>query len=80
VREFGTDVARRYIERINVIKSARSVSEILALPGLHGHELKGERAGQYAIRLTGYVRLIFTVQGDDPRVICVEEVSKHYEE
>ena len=80
VREFGAEAARRYIERINLIKSARDLDELLFLPGLHGHPLKGDRAGQFAIRLTGYLRLIFTVPEDGATTVCIEEVSKHYED
>ena len=80
VREFGAEVARRYIERINLIKAARNLDELVELPGLHGHALKGDRAGQYAVRLTGYMRLIFTAQKRMPPSICIEEVSKHYED
>jgi proteic killer suppression protein len=80
VRHLCPEVARRFIERVNLVKSARDLDELLALPGLNGHELKGNRAGQYSIRLTGYVRLIFTVEGHDPPVVCIEKVSKHYDD
>ena len=80
VKEFGAEVARRYIERINLIRASRDLDELLALPGLHGHPLKGDRAGRFAIRLTGYIRLIFTEQAGPPPGVCIEEVSKHYED
>ena len=80
VRAFGVETARRYIERVNLIRAARSLDELLSLPGLHGHPRKGGRAGQYAIRLTGFMRLILSVPAARPHEVCIEEVSKHYDD
>jgi proteic killer suppression protein len=80
VRRLGPEVSRRFVERVNLMKSARDLDELLSLPGLHGHQLKGNRAGQYSIRLTGYIRLIFTLEGHNPPAVWIEELSKHYEE
>jgi len=80
VRSFGTETARRYIERVNLIKSAHSLSEPLSLPGLRGHPLRGDLAGRYSIRLTGFMRLIVSVENERPAEICIEEMSKHYDD
>jgi proteic killer suppression protein len=79
-KAYGATVARRYIGRINIIKQTRSLKELMQLPGLRCHELKGDRKGQYAINLTGYYRLIFTVKDKKMEIACIEEVSKHYED
>ena len=78
VRKFGDEVARRYVLRINTIKSARDIDELIVLPGLRCHSLKGDRSGQYAVKLTGFYRLIFTLEGDSLTIVRIEEVSKHY--
>ena len=78
VRAFGDEVARRYIQRINIIKATRSTDELRRLPGLRFHALSGTRQGQYAINLTGFYRLIVTLQGATLEVVQIEEVSKHY--
>jgi proteic killer suppression protein len=80
VREFGRDVARRYIERINIIKHTASLEELAQLPGLRYHPLKGNRAGSHAVTLTGFMRLIFTLEGDTLAIVRIEEVSKHYDD
>lgn len=80
VRAFGDDVARRYIQRINIMKAARSLDELSKMPGLRCHALKGQRAGQYAINLTGFHRLIFTLHGESLTIARIEEVSKHYDD
>ena len=79
IKAYGKQVGRKYIQRINIIKSATDVNELCILPGLRCHPLKGDRAGQWALKLTGYFRLIFTVEGKKLEIACIEEVSKHYE-
>lgn len=80
VRDFGNDVARRYIERINIIKQSANLEELARLPALRYHPLKGDRAGYHAIKLTGFIRLIFTLDGDALAIVRIEEVSKHYDD
>lgn len=78
VKAYGSAVARKYIQRVNIIKQVRSIDELMQLPALRCHPLKGDRQGQYAIKLTGFYRLIFTLQGNRLEIACIEEVSKHY--
>ena len=80
VKEFGSIVGRRYVQRINIIKSTNSFDDLKKLPGLRCHPLKGDRTGQYAVNLTGFHRLIFTVEGDCLNIAMIEEVSKHYDD
>ena len=78
VRAFGEEVARRYVQRIQIVKAAQSVDELRRLPGLRFHPLSGARAGEYGINLTGFYRLIVTLHGTELQVVQIEEVSKHY--
>ena len=78
VKAYGGQVARRYIQRINIIKQARDIDELMVLPALKCHALKGDRQGQYAMTLTGFYRLIFTLRGEELEIAHIEEVSKHY--
>lgn len=78
VKAYGEQVARKYIQRIGIIKSARDIDELCGLPGLRCHALRGDRLGQYALKLTGFYRLIFTLQGKTLEIARIEEVSKHY--
>ena len=80
VREFGNDVARRYMERINIIKHTASLEELARLPALRYHPLKGDRAGYHAVKLTGFMRLVFTLEGEALAIVRIEEVSKHYDD
>ena len=78
IRAFGIKVARKYIERINIIKTVKDIEELKRTPGLDCHPLKGDRQGQWAIRLAYRNRLIFTLQGEELEIVRIEEVSKHY--
>ena len=80
VKAYGNEVARKYIQRINIIKHAKDFDELSGLPGLRCHPLKGDREGQYAIDLTGFYRLIFTLVGESLEIVQIEEVSKHYDD
>ncbi|MDY0095087.1 MAG: type II toxin-antitoxin system RelE/ParE family toxin [Candidatus Vecturithrix sp.] len=79
-KAYGAAVARRYIGRINIIKQTRNLKELMQLPRLRCHELKGDRKEQYAVNLTGYYRLIFTMTDKKLEIVCIEEVSKHYDD
>ena len=80
VKEFGEQVARKYIQRIGIIKQTKNLDELKKLPGLDCHPLTGNRQGQFAVKLTGFNRLIFTLEGDHFHIVCIEEVSKHYDD
>ena len=80
IKAYGVHVARKYIQRINIIKHVRAIEELAVLPGLRCHPLKGDRKGQFAVKLTGFYRLIFTLHGDALEIANIEEVSKHYDD
>ena len=77
-KAYGRDVAKKYIMRITILKSAKSFEELYNIPALKFHPLTGNRKGEYAIKLTGFYRLIITNDGDVFDIAKIEEVSKHY--
>ena len=77
-REWGQKVARTYIQRINTLWAARDGRDLFSLKALDMHSLKGDRRGQYAIRLGDRERLIVAFEDDAWTIVRVEEVSKHY--
>ncbi len=74
-RTLGPEVARKYIQRIQLIQQTHDIDELVSLPGLRCHPLAGDREGQHAITLTGFYRLIVTIEDG---VVTIQEVSKHY--
>jgi proteic killer suppression protein len=78
VKMWGLVVARKYVQRIDILQEASDLAEIEALPGLECHPLKGRRKGQFAVTLHDRWRLIFTLIGTQVKIIRIEEVTKHY--
>ena len=77
-KAYGDEVARRYIQRIGIIKQARDIEELESLPALRCERLKGNLKGLWSLRLTGFYRLIFSLAGGRLDIVRIEEVSKHY--
>ncbi|MBN2896137.1 MAG: type II toxin-antitoxin system RelE/ParE family toxin [Campylobacterales bacterium] len=78
VKAYGSQIARKFIMRVNTLKAAKNFDELYSLPGWDFHPLTGDRKGEYAIKLTGFWRLIITNDGDSFDIAKIEEVSKHY--
>jgi len=78
VREWGEKVARRYIERVNVLKAAKTADDLYKVAVLRFHPLKGDRQGQYSITLVDRWRMVVTFRDDALTVVRIEEVSAHY--
>ena len=78
VKMWGLPVARKYVQRIDLLQEASDLKEIEALPGLNCHPLKGKRKAQFAVMLHDRWRLIFSLAGPRVKIIRIEEVTKHY--
>lgn len=62
------DLAEK-IKRILTSLDAATAPEDLDLPGYSLHKLRGDRAGQYAIRVNGNWRIVFRFEGDQPEEV-----------
>ena len=80
IKAYGLDVAKKYIQRVGILKSAKSFDDLSKIPQLKFHPLTGDRKGEFAISLTGFFRLIITNNGDTFDIAKIEEVSKHYDD
>ena len=73
-RFFGVSIGRRYIQRLAVLRATEKFTQLYGYRALRLHPLKGDRAGQYSLTLTGNYRLIIEkVQEDTVRIIDVED-------
>ena len=55
---YGVPIGRKYIQRLAVIRSVDEFGHLYGHRALRLHPLRGERAGQYSMTLTGNFRLI----------------------
>ena len=78
-RQWGADVGRKYITRINELYAVRDLQEAYNLRSMRLHPLKGSKRGELSIYLTGKWRLI-VMKGDTGEDVIVKEVSNHYDD
>jgi toxin HigB-1 len=76
VREFS-GVARQTETRLDRLEAATSLKDLVALPGNRLEALKGNRAGQYSIRINDQWRICFEWPKGSPGLINVEIVDYH---
>lgn len=73
-RHFGAPIGRKYIQRLAVIRAVDKFTQLYGHRALRLHPLKGDRAGQFAIILTGNYRLIIEkISEDAVRILGVED-------
>lgn len=77
-KAYGQQVAKRYIQRVTILKSAKAFEDLYKIPQLKFHPLTGDRDGEFAITLIGFYRLIVINVGDVFDIVKIQEVSKHY--
>ena len=72
----------QFKKKVQILLSIESLEELAFFRSLHFEPLKGERKGEYSIRLNLQYRLIFSLEREDILVIevlVIQEISKHYE-
>ena len=79
VRQWGPEVARRYINRVNQLYEVRDFREAYEFRSMRLHPLRGARRGELSIYLTGAWRLI-VVQGNTAVTVIIREVTNHYDD
>ncbi|MDP2337859.1 MAG: type II toxin-antitoxin system RelE/ParE family toxin [Bacteroidota bacterium] len=75
-------VINRNEKKIQILMSSSSPDELAFFRSLHSEPLKGERKGEYSIRLNLQYRLISSIEQDNQlgfEVLVIQEISKHYE-
>jgi toxin HigB-1 len=76
IREFS-GFARQAEVRLDRLEAATSLRDVAALPGNRLEALKGNRAGQYSIRINDQWRICFEWPERSPGPINVEIVDYH---
>ena len=76
-RSWGPSVARRYIQRIDVLREAENISILYGIRSLRLHRLSGRRRGRFSISLDRRWRIILSYVESENKV-RIEEVTNHY--
>jgi plasmid maintenance system killer protein len=62
---------------VGAIYAAQNFDDIKRFRAFDAHQLKGQRAGEWALALTRRWRLI-VILSEDGETVTVKEVTKHY--
>ncbi len=76
---FQKSLIERYKNRIVLLESIETITDLYSFKSLHFEKLKGDKAGQSSIRLNDQYRLIIEQINDKVVKILVVQISKHYE-
>jgi proteic killer suppression protein len=76
---FGREVVRAFRKRMQMIRAVRDERDFYALKSLHFEKLKGDREGQYSMRLNQQWRLILEIEkrSNSSTVVIVSIVDYH---
>ena len=72
-------VVKQYQKKVNILISITGLNELYSFRSLNFEALKGNREGQYSIRLNKQYRLLFRINKNEELEIIIIEISKHYE-
>ena len=81
---FAKDIIRQYKKKVQILISIESLDDLKQFRSLNFEALKGDRKGEYSIRLNIQYRLIFRIEMEKNgeyviEIIVLNEISKHYE-
>lgn len=77
---FSKDIIKQYKKKIQLLIVVSSLAQLKQFRGLNFEFLKGDRKGEFSIRLNNQYRLIFEQKSDkEISIVLINEISKHYE-
>lgn len=76
VREFQS-FARQAEKRLEILDAAPNKEALMMLPSNHFEALRGDRQGQYSIRINQQWRICFEWRKDSPGAVNVEITDYH---
>ena len=74
-KKFPNDIQRSALKKLRMINRAQNIQDLRVLPGNRLEELKGNRKGQYSIRINNQWRICFEWHEND--AFNVEIVDYH---
>jgi len=78
--KYAAGVVDAFFEVVAIIVAAPDERELYRYRSLKFEELKGNRKGQYSLRLNKQYRLIVTIEHDeDGAYLLIEAINRHYE-
>lgn len=76
---FAQEIVRAYRKRMQQIRAFRDERDFVAVRSLNFEKLKGNREGQYSIRLNRQWRMVMEIRGDHPcKVVAIIEIVDYH--
>jgi proteic killer suppression protein len=76
---FSDGVVKAYRKRMQQIRAATDERTFYAYKSLHFEKLRGDRDGQYSMRLNDQWRLVIELHGEAPRkVVHVVQIADYH--
>lgn len=80
---FQPSIAKRYKDRVNLLKKIVSKEELFTIKSLHFEALQGSKKGLFSVKVNDQYRLEFSLEEDFEQpilTICnIVELSNHYD-
>lgn len=77
-KNYNSVMAKKIHQRIDEIRAAATVEEMVQLQIGRCHALKGNRSGQYALDLVHHYRLIIRILGSEIQIANIIEVVDYH--
>ncbi|MBE8713868.1 type II toxin-antitoxin system RelE/ParE family toxin [Sphingobacterium hungaricum] len=71
-------VERKFLVRVNQIRTAEDENYLRGIKSLHFEKLSGAEAGKYLIRVQDGWRIIFRIEKEEIKILVIEELSNHF--
>ena len=65
IKKYYGKRAKTVKKRLDEIHAAPNLQELMNIPGPNCHPLKGEKAGQFAVNISGNERIIFEINHEN---------------
>ncbi|NHZ42306.1 type II toxin-antitoxin system RelE/ParE family toxin [Massilia aquatica] len=75
----SNEIVRAFRMRMQQIRAAVDERDFYASKAMHFEKLKGDRSGQYSIRLNKQWRLILELRGEHPcKIVAIVEIVDYH--
>lgn len=82
--KFSRDVIKQYKRKVDILLGIQNITKLRQYRGLKFEKLKGDKKGNFSIRLNKQYRLLFEqIKTEELKaiinILLINEISKHYE-
>lgn len=77
-KKYGQEMAEKIQIRIDQIRAAESIEQMLQYRVGRCHQLRHNRSGQYAVDLVHPMRLVFECNETEIQIACIIEITDYH--